>query len=130
MAVENIGSARTAKTRRRYVSPLSAENIMNPDVSLRDKIGSFVAQQGVATVLLFLLIYVGPDAAERAVNRIEQGYRNNAEMLLQVAKQRDETMEKLIAQWKDDRRLLVEILRNDQRAVNALEAAGGEQPAN
>lgn len=87
---------------------------MNPDIPWISKVGSFVAQQGVPTALIFLLIYVGPDAADKAINRIELGHQRNAEKLMEVAKQRDETMEKLIAQWKDDRKLLIEILRGQE----------------
>ena len=108
------------------MSPLKAENIMDPDISLKEKAASWIAMQGVPTCLLFAILYVmtvyGPDALQR----IEAGYTRNADLLMQVAKQRDETLEKLIVQWKDDRRLLIEILRSDKNAINSLL----EEPAN
>lgn len=91
--------------------PLSPESINDPNVSARDKITSWVANQGATTVLLlgiFLGVY---QKGEILIDQVERGYVRNADDLLKVAKQRDETIDKLIAQWKDDRRLLIEILR-------------------
>lgn len=104
------------------MSPLSPENVRNPDVSFWDKFTSWVFTQGTSTILLIAIAFGVYQKGESIIDRFDSGYERNAVRLMEVAKQRDETMEKLIAQWKDDRRLLVDILRNDQRQIQALEA--------
>ena len=103
------------------MSPLSAENIMDKDIGVREKVAAWLAQQGVPTVLLFSILYILCAYGGAAVTRIESGYERNAKQLMEVSRQRDETLEKLITQWKDDRRLLIDILRHDQ-AMAAKEA--------
>ena len=101
------------------MSPLSAESIMNPEVPVRDKIIAWLVNQGAPTVLLFGIFWGGYQKMDRVIDRFEQGYTRNAEDLAKVSKQHDDTVEKLISQWKDDRKILIEILRGNTVAAEA-----------
>lgn len=100
------------------MSPLSAENVLNPDVAFKDKFASWLASQGATTVLLFAIFWAGYAKIEILIDRVDSGYARNAADLLKVAEQRDQTLERLIAQWKEDRSLLIEILRSDGSQVH------------
>lgn len=103
------------------MSPLAAESIMNPEVPIRDKVIAWLVNQGATTVLLFAIFWGGYQKAELVIDRFEQGYTRNAQDLAIAAKQHDDTVDKLIAQWKDDRKLLIDILRGNTAAAEAAQ---------
>lgn len=77
--------------------------------------------QGVATALLALLLW----KADAVVVEVQKGYDRNAAELQAIAKQRDETIDKVIAQWREDRDLMLRLLTNMQDEVENINAELG-----
>jgi len=105
------------------MSPLDARNITNTDVPIRDKIAAWLIQQGVSTVLLFAITWGVYAKSEAIVGRFEAGYNRNAIELLRAAQSYEKTIDHAILQWKEDRRILIEVLRKDHSNIpqSALE---------
>lgn len=95
------------------MSPLDARNIRNADVPIRDKVAAWLIQQGVSTVLLFAIAYGVYAKTEVILGRFESGYERNALELQRAAQSYEKTIETAIMQWKEDRRILIEVLRKD-----------------
>ena len=113
MLVEIGEPARTGTPRN--MSALSPERIMDPEIGIKEKVASWAANQGPTTILLFAIVYClyakTGVVIDRTIDRIERGYSKNAADLKIVAEQHDRTIDKVITQWKDDRELLVDVLR-------------------
>lgn len=95
------------------MSPLDARNIRNSDVPIRDKVVAWLIQQGATTVLLFAIAYGVFAKSEAILGRFESGYERNAAELQKAAQSYENTIETAIMQWKEDRRILIEVLRKD-----------------
>lgn len=95
------------------MSPLDARNIRNSDVPIRDKVVAWLIQQGATTVLLFAIAYGVYAKSEAILGRFESGYERNAAELQKAAQSYEKTIETAIMQWKEDRRILIEVLRKD-----------------
>lgn len=94
-------------------NPLDARNLRNVDVPIRDKVVAWLIQQGVSTVLLFAITYGVYAKTEVILGRFESGYQRNAQELQRAAQSYEKTIEQAIMQWKEDRRILIEVLRKD-----------------
>lgn len=99
------------------MSPLDARNIRNPDVPLRDKVIAWMMQQGVSTILLFAIAYGVYAKSEAILMRFEDGYERNALELQRAAQSYEKTIEHAIMQWKEDRMILIEVLRKDNADI-------------
>lgn len=96
------------------MSPLSEDKILDPDTSLTSKIVAWLVNQGPVTVLMFLALYKSGEG----IDRIYDGYARNAKALQEIAVQRDVTVDKVIAQWREDRDIMIDLLRGIKADVD------------
>jgi hypothetical protein len=84
--------------------------------------------QGPITAAFFLLagslgwaiIYKG----DEVLKRVESGYERNAAELLKVSQEQTKGIEALLRQWREDRALLLDVLRQDHEAIRRETADG------
>ncbi len=95
------------------MAPLDAKSYRNPEVPIRDKVAAWLLQQGATTVLLFAIAWGVYAKSEAILTRFESGYERNAVDLRKAAEMYEKTIDNAIQQWKDDRRILIEVLRRD-----------------
>ena len=78
---------------------------------MRDKWIDRAWQSGPTTVAFFLILFGGYHKAEVLVDKIDEGYQRNAAALQEAAKTQSSTVERLLQQGRDDRRVLLDIIR-------------------
>jgi hypothetical protein len=98
------------------MSPLSPEEILNPNVGVKEKLASWAASQGVSTVLLLLIMAGVWFGRSDIVTQIQNGYDRNAASLEKAVLVVQKQFDRVAEQGEADRKLLIEILRERQNS--------------
>lgn len=101
------------------MSPLSPQEILDPSVGWREKLASWVVQQGVSTVLLlgiFAGVYVG---RTDVIKQIQAGYAENAASLERAVMTMDKQFDRVASQAEKREQLLIEVLRGTKQPTAA-----------
>lgn len=96
------------------MSALSADKILNPDVSIQAKITAWLVHKSDTTILLFLLLYGVWVKSDIWLSAVQSGYDKNAAVL-------EKAVERMSAQHEKDRQFMVELLR--EQRVRPTESA-------
>lgn len=78
--------------------------------TMREKWIERAWQSGPTTVAFFMLLLGAGYKAEAMLDRIDQGYARNAAALQKAAETNALTIDRVIAQWREDRKILLDIL--------------------
>lgn len=92
---------------------MNAKRMTDSSVPLRERLLEFAMEQGPLTLVFFAAMAGVFYKGDAILQRIEAGYERNARELLRVTEEHTRSTDAVIKQWKEDRVLLVEILRRD-----------------
>lgn len=86
--------------------------------TMREKWIERAWQSGPTTVAFFMLLVGAGYKAEAMLDRIDQGYARNAAALQKAAETNATTIDRVILQWREDRKILLDVIHG--------RAAGGD----
>ena len=92
------------------MSPLSADKILNPDVSIQSKVVAWLVHKSDTTILLFLLLYGVWVKSEVLLTSIQQGYDKNASAL-------EKSVDKILTEKEKDRALIMSLVNRELREM-------------
>lgn len=90
------------------MSALSADKILNPDVSIQSKVVAWLVNKSDTTILLFLLLYGVWVKSDVLLTTVQAGYDKNAAAL-------EKSVDKLIAEKEKDRQFMLSLINRDIR---------------
>ena len=93
---------------------MSPEQLIDPNTSWKVKIATWMVSQGVSTVLLFSILVGIHQATPDVLLNLREGYKHNAEDLQKAADKYAGVVDSLVEQWKQDRSLILDIVRSDR----------------
>jgi hypothetical protein len=98
------------------MSALSADKILNPDVSIQAKVTAWLVNKSDTTILLFLLLYGVWVKSDTMLLSLQQGYDKNAAAL-------EKAVDKLIVEKEKDRQFFMALI-----AAREMKAQTDQQP--
>lgn len=99
------------------MSALSADKILNPDVSVQAKVVAWLVNKSDTTILLFLLLYGVWVKSEVLLTSIQQGYDKNASAL-------EKSVDKMIADKEKDRTFIMSLVNRELREMREDSQSG------
>lgn len=111
---------------------MSAKKMMDASLPLRERLLEFALEQGPLTVVFFICLGGAIYKGDTILQRIEAGYERNAKDLLKVTEEHTKATGAIIQQWKEDRTLLMEVLRRDHEIMrnHGMVDGNGSAPTN
>lgn len=91
--------------------------------TMREKWIERAWQSGPTTVAFFMLLVGAGYKAEAMLDRIDQGYARNAAALQKAAETNATTIDRVILQWREDRKILLDMIHGRGRAVGGDEGS-------
>ncbi len=88
------------------MSPLSAEKILSPDVSIQAKVTAWLVNKSDTTILLFLLLYGVWVKSDAMLTAVQAGYDKNAAAL-------EKSVDKLVAEKEKDRQFMLSLINRE-----------------
>ena len=88
------------------MSPLSADKILNPDVSIQAKVVAWLVHKSDTTILLFLLLYGVWVKSDTVIASIQAGYDKNAAAL-------EKSVDKLVAEKEKDQQFMLSLINRE-----------------
>jgi hypothetical protein len=81
----------------------------------------WVFHQGPSTVLLGLIFWGVHANLPAVVTTVEKGYQKNAEQLMRAAQTYEQHADRMMEQFLEDRKLMIELARQNDLKVDLLE---------
>ena len=88
------------------MSPLSADKILNPDVSMQAKITAWLVNKSDTTILLFLLLYGVWVKSDTMLTAVQAGYDKNAAAL-------EKSVDKLVQEKEKDQQFMLSLINRE-----------------
>lgn len=88
------------------MSALSADKILNPDVSIQAKVVAWLVNKSDTTILLFILLYGVYVKSDAMLAAVQTGYDKNAAAL-------EKSVDKLIAEKEKDRQFMFSLINRE-----------------
>lgn len=88
------------------MSALSADKILNPDVSIQSKVVAWLVNKSDTTILLFILLYGVYVKSDAMLAAVQAGYDKNAAAL-------EKSVDKLIAEKEKDRQFMFSLINRE-----------------
>lgn len=105
---------------------MSPRKLMDSSIPLRERLIESAWEQGPITVAFFLLIGTVFYKADAILTRFESGYERNAHQLLKVTEEHKKAIDGVMTQWREDRQLLIDVLRRDHEALQKAGVVGDD----
>lgn len=103
------------------VDPLAPESLFDETISLKKKLVAWAINQGVATVLLVMILFGIYDSTPKVIEQIQQGYTTNAQQLERVIDMNNRQLERVMNSVETDRKTLIEMLKTFREDINKNE---------
>lgn len=101
---------------------MSPEVLLDPNTSWKAKAVAWLASQGVSTVLLFAILVGVHQSWPGVMDQWRAGYDQNAKQLESAAEKYAKTVDVVMSQWREDRSLILEMIRSNTAAIRMLQA--------
>jgi hypothetical protein len=88
------------------MSALSADKILNPDVSIQSKVVAWLVNKSDTTILLFLLLYGVWVKSDTMLTAVQAGYDKNAAAL-------EKSVDKLVQEKEKDRQFMLSLINRE-----------------
>lgn len=107
---------------------MTTRKLLDGEGPWRQRLLELLFDQGPITAAFFLLAgglgYAVVYKGDEILRRVESGYERNAEQLLKAAEEQTKSINTLMTQWREDRALLIEVLRRDHETLHSGDGDG------
>lgn len=98
---------------------MSARKALDSSLPLRERLLESAWEQGPITMAFFVMLVGIGYKMDGWIAKADEGYQRNAAQLQKVAEEHTKTVDKVISQWREDRQILLDVLRKDRDALKS-----------